>query len=34
MGMDRWIRMITGTFVLISLGLADWVNPNCSGLPH
>jgi hypothetical protein len=28
MGMDRWIRMITGTFVLISLGLADWVNPN------
>ncbi len=28
MSMERWIRMIAGTFVLISLGLAHWVNPN------
>ena len=28
MSMDRWIRMIAGTFVLISLALAHWVNPN------
>ncbi|MBZ5495027.1 MAG: DUF2892 domain-containing protein [Acidobacteriia bacterium] len=28
MSMERWIRMIAGTFVLISLALAHWVNPN------
>jgi len=28
MNMDRWIRLIAGSFVLISLGLAHWVNPN------
>ena len=28
MSMERWIRMIAGSFVLISLGLAHWVNPN------
>ncbi len=28
MSMERWIRVIAGTFVLISLGLAHWVNPN------
>jgi hypothetical protein len=28
MKMDRWIRLIAGSFVLISLGLAHWVNPN------
>jgi hypothetical protein len=28
MSMERWIRMIAGTFVLASLALAHWVNPN------
>jgi hypothetical protein len=28
MNMERWIRLIAGSFVLISLGLAHWVNPN------
>jgi hypothetical protein len=28
MSMERWIRMIAGTFVLISLALAHWVNIN------
>ncbi len=28
MSMDRWIRLIAGTFVLISLGLAAFVNRN------
>jgi hypothetical protein len=28
MAMDRWIRLIAGSFVLISLALAHWVNPN------
>ncbi len=28
MSMDRWIRLIAGSFVLISLALAHWVNPN------
>jgi hypothetical protein len=28
MNMERWIRMIAGTFVLVSLALAHWVNPN------
>jgi hypothetical protein len=28
MNMERWIRLIAGTFVLISLALAHWVNPN------
>jgi hypothetical protein len=28
MSMERWIRMIAGSFVLISLALAHWVNPN------
>ncbi len=27
MNMDRWIRLIAGTFVLISLALAHWVSP-------
>ncbi|GBE16005.1 hypothetical protein BMS3Abin14_02085 [bacterium BMS3Abin14] len=26
MTMERWIRMIAGTFILISLALAVWVN--------
>lgn len=25
---ERWIRLIAGSFVLISLALAHWVNPN------
>jgi hypothetical protein len=28
MNMERWIRMIAGSLVLISLALAHWVNPN------
>ncbi len=28
MSMERWIRLIAGSFILISLGLAHWVNPN------
>ena len=28
MSLERWIRLIAGSFVLISLGLAHWVNPN------
>jgi hypothetical protein len=28
MSMERWIRMIAGSFVLISLALAHWINPN------
>jgi len=28
MGMERWIRMIAGIFILASLGLAHWHNPN------
>ncbi|MGD0308629.1 MAG: DUF2892 domain-containing protein [Acidobacteriota bacterium] len=28
MSMERWIRLIAGSFVLISLALAHWVNPN------
>ncbi len=28
MSMDRWIRLFAGTFVLISLGLAIFVNHN------
>ena len=28
MSIDRWIRLIAGSFVLISLALAHWVNPN------
>jgi hypothetical protein len=28
MNMERWIRLIAGTLVLISLALAHWVNPN------
>jgi hypothetical protein len=28
MSMERWIRMIAGTFVLVSLALAHWVNIN------
>lgn len=27
MSIDRWIRIIAGTFILISLALAHWVNP-------
>jgi hypothetical protein len=28
MSRERWIRLIAGSFVLISLALAHWVNPN------
>jgi hypothetical protein len=28
MDIERYIRLIAGTFVLISVGLARWVNPN------
>ncbi len=28
MNIERWIRMIAGLFILASLGLAQWVNPN------
>jgi len=28
MSIERWIRLIAGSFVLISLALAHWVNPN------
>ena len=27
MSMERWIRLIAGSFVLISLALAHWVHP-------
>jgi predicted CDP-diglyceride synthetase/phosphatidate cytidylyltransferase len=27
MVMERWIRIIAGSFILISLALATWVNP-------
>ncbi len=28
MSIERWIRLIAGSFVMISLALAHWVNPN------
>ena len=28
MTVNRWLRMIAGAFVLISLALGAWVNPN------
>jgi hypothetical protein len=28
MSIERWIRFIAGSFILISLALAHWVNPN------
>ena len=28
MSMDRYVRVFAGSFVLISLALAHWVNPN------
>lgn len=28
MTMERYIRMIAGTFILVSLALGTWVNPN------
>jgi hypothetical protein len=28
MTLERWIRLIAGTFILISLALAHWVNHN------
>jgi hypothetical protein len=28
MTIERWIRLIAGCFILISLALAHWVNPN------
>jgi len=28
MTIERWIRLIAGTFILISLALAHWVNPD------
>ena len=27
MSMERWIRLIAGTLILISLALAHWVHP-------
>jgi hypothetical protein len=27
MTVERWIRLIAGSFVMISLALAHWVNP-------
>ena len=27
MSMERWIRMIAGTFIMASLALAHWVSP-------
>jgi hypothetical protein len=28
MTIERWIRLIAGSFILISLALAHWINPN------
>jgi hypothetical protein len=28
MSLEHYIRLIAGSFILISLGLAHWVNPN------
>ena len=28
MKMENWIRVIAGSFILVSLALAHWVNPN------
>lgn len=28
MTLERWIRLVAGTFILISLALAHWVNLN------
>jgi len=28
MAIERWIRLIAGCFVLISLALAHWIHPN------
>jgi hypothetical protein len=28
MAIERWIRLFAGSFILISLALAHWVNPN------
>jgi len=28
MKMEQWIRLIAGSFILVSLALAHWVNPN------
>jgi hypothetical protein len=28
MAMERWIRLIAGSFILVSLALAHWVNIN------
>lgn len=28
MTLERYIRIIAGTFILVSLALAHWVNPN------
>jgi len=28
MTLERWIRLFAGTFILASLALAHWVNPN------
>jgi hypothetical protein len=28
MVVERWIRLIAGSLILISLALAHWVNPN------
>ncbi|MEJ2246330.1 MAG: DUF2892 domain-containing protein [Acidobacteriota bacterium] len=28
MTIERWIRLIAGCFILVSLALANWVHPN------
>lgn len=28
MTLERWIRVFAGTFILVSLALAHWVNPH------
>lgn len=28
MSLDRWLRLIAGTFVMLSVALGYWVNPN------
>jgi len=33
MKMEQWIRLFAGSFVLVSLALAHWVNPNWLCLP-
>jgi hypothetical protein len=28
MSVERWLRLVAGTFVMVSLALGTWVNPN------